>query len=139
MPVSKRVAYAHIEGLREFLQGMGVAKREMENAERVFGAIAAATVINTAKQNASGVSRLAAKAAQDLRVVGSNTVQYGGKPYSFGAEFGAVQWHQFREWRGNQDDAGYFLWPAIREFRNDDMLDLWVKEVWSVMEKAFVG
>lgn len=139
MPVSKRKSFAHIEGLRDFLDDMGVAKREMANAERVFGSIAAATVVSLARQNASGQGKLASKAAQDLKVVGSSTVQYGGKAYSFGAEFGAIQWHQFKEWRGNKDDAGYFFWPAIREFRDRDMLELWVKEVWTVMEKAWAS
>lgn len=47
---------------------------------------------------------------------------------AIGAEFGAYRnklrstkrgpvkgWRQFREWRGNKDKAGYFLWPTIRE------------------------
>lgn len=135
----RSLRYARIEGLREFLQDMGVAKHNIADAERVFGAIAAATVVSMAKQTAAGIGKMQIAAAQDLKVVGSGTVQYGGRPYSIGAEFGAIQWHQFNEWRGNLNDAGYFLWPSIREFRDEDMLDLWARTVWEQMKKSFAG
>lgn len=35
----------------------------------------------------------------------------------WGAEFGSVRWRQFEPWRGNDDGAGYFLWPTIRAMR----------------------
>jgi hypothetical protein len=137
MARTQATKYARIEGLREFLRDMGVAKQNIENAERVFGAIAAATVVSMAKQKA--YTKQMKAAAQDLKVVGSGTVQYGGRPYSIGAEFGAIQWHQFQDWKGNQDDAGHFLWPSIREFRDEDMLDLWARTVWEQMKQSFAG
>jgi len=39
----------------------------------------------------------------------------------WGAEFGALQWLQFQPWRGNDEGAGYFLWPAVRD--NADWID----------------
>lgn len=139
MPKTRGKMYAHIEGLEDFLKDMGVAKQNIAEAERVFGQLAATTVVAMARSEASGLGRMPSVAAQDLRVVGKGTVQYGGQPFSFGAEFGAIQYHQFREWRGNQEDAGYFLWPSIREFRDQDMLDLWAKTVWETMKETFAG
>ena|SRR5687768_13104676 len=67
------------------------------------------------------------KAARQQRVV---LIRLGGGRYpeALGAEFGAGQgtlrnttrgvmegWNQFRPWRGSGGDAGYFLFPTIRE------------------------
>lgn len=35
----------------------------------------------------------------------------------WGAEFGATRYPQFRPWKGNSGNAGYFLWPAVRDDR----------------------
>lgn len=32
----------------------------------------------------------------------------------WGAEFGAIHHPQFSPWRGNDEGAGYFLWPTVR-------------------------
>ena len=32
-----------------------------------------------------------------------------------GAEFGSYRYHQFKPWRGSSSDAGYFLYPSIRD------------------------
>ena len=32
----------------------------------------------------------------------------------WGAEFGALAYTQFKDWTGNDEGAGYFLWPAVR-------------------------
>lgn len=129
--------YAHFEGLEDFLSDMGVAKRNMKAAEHVFQSLAAVTVVTEAREFGSHEGRLATRAARDVRVAGPGTVVYGGKGYSFGAEFGSYQYHQFKNWRGNQDGAGYFLWPAIRKFRDKKLLETWVNEVWSKVKVAF--
>ncbi len=134
---SRNKSYAHIEGLESFLKDMGVVPREMARAENVFKTLAASTVVSLAKQNASDYGRQQARAAEDVKAIGSGIVQYGGKPWSFGAEFGSYAYGQFPEWRGNRDDAGYFFWPAIREFRDEELLELWVREVWSAVEGLF--
>jgi hypothetical protein len=136
---NNRKSYAKIEGLDDFLRSMGVLDRDIKRAETVFETLAASTVVSLSKSNASSVGTQQARASEDLRVIGAGTVQYGGKAWSFGAEFGSILYGQFPEWRGNKDDAGYFLWPAIREFRDDDMLELWVKEVWGAVEHLFSG
>jgi hypothetical protein len=132
-----RKQYAQIEGLEGFLKDMGVIPREMKRAESVFKTLAATTVVALAKANANEYGVQQATAAQDVKAMGEGMVVYGGKAWDFGAEFGSYVYGQFPEWRGNKDDAGYFLWPAIREFRDDDMLNLWVREVWTQVEHLF--
>lgn len=130
---------ASIGGLREFINSLGVAPRYLDAAEEVFMATAAATVVVRAKEIAAGEGRQQKKAAS-MGVARGNqpgTVTYGGFPWAMGAEFGALQWKQFPNWRGNKDEAGYFFWPAIRDFRDNDMLELWVKEAWKVIKPAF--
>jgi hypothetical protein len=56
---------------------------------------------------------------------------------TYGAEFGSYQYHQFQRWRGKGDDAGYFLWPAIRKFRDTSMAKLWLVETHSAIAAAF--
>jgi hypothetical protein len=123
--------------LNDFLKDMGVIPSQMQRAEAVFQSIAAATVVSTAKDIASTAGQQQQKYAQTLKVMGKGMVSYGGEAGSMGAEFGAIIYAQFPEWRGNKEDAGYFFWPAIREFRDEDMLNLWVREVWSVVEGLF--
>jgi len=128
---------ATIEGLQDFLKDMGVIPTQMKRAESVFQTLAAATVYTTAKQLAIETGRQQVLYSQTLRQVGNGTVSYGGEPGAMGAEFGSYQWGQFPAWRGNKEDAGYFFWPAIREFRDEDMINLWVKQVWEVVQDLF--
>lgn len=141
MPRGSRSArdksYAHIDGLSDFLKDMGVLPAQMARAERIFQTLAATTVLTLAQANARDFGRQQNRAAEDLKVAGPGTVVYGGKAWSFGAEFGSYQFKQFPEWRGNKEDAGYFFWPAIGEFRDEDMINQWVQEVWSVVEGLF--
>lgn len=134
-----RKSYARFEGLRDFLRDLGVAEQELNHAEKVFKALAAATVVARSKSLAQQVGRQQIRASEDVRVAGPGVVSYGGKPWSFGAEFGSYVYGQFPRWRGNKDDAGYFFWPAIREFRDDAMLELWVRQVWEQVQDLFAG
>ena len=50
------------------------------------------------------------------------TVGKAAVPWALGFEFGGGQkrtTRQFPPWRGNGEDAGYFLWPAVRSHRED--------------------
>lgn len=134
---SNRKSYARIEGLQHFLRDMGVLPAQMQRAEQIFQTIAAATVIATARDFAKSEGRQQQLAATTLQQLGNGVVSYGGTEWSMGAEFGSYVYGQFPLWRGNKDDAGYFFWPAIRNFRDEDMLDLWVQEVWTVVERLF--
>lgn len=109
----------------------------MKRAESVFQSIAAATVLTTAKEYAGTAGRQQVKYAQTLKVIGNGIVSYGGESGAMGAEFGSIVFGQFPEWRGNKEDAGYFFWPAIRDFRDEDMINLWVRQVWEVVQDLF--
>lgn len=98
---------------------------------------AARIVRRWAQDNARREGGVAAKSADDIRVAGPGVVAYGQKPYNMGAEFGSYQYHQFERWRGKDDNAGYFLWPAIRKFRDTTMAKLWYAEQHSVIHEAF--
>ncbi len=133
----RRNSYAKIDGLQDFLRDLGVAERNMARAERVFETLAAATVVTMSRAKAQEQGRQQQRAAEDLKVVGPGTVSYGGKAWSFGAEFGSILYGQFPEWRGRGIGAGYFFWPAIEEFRDEDMVNLWVREVWEQVKHLF--
>lgn len=45
-------------------------------------------------------------------------------------------WNQFRPWRGNGEDAGYWLWPAIRA-HTDDIVDTYGDAIEKITSKAF--
>lgn len=135
--MAARKSYAKIDGLKDFLSDVGVTPAQMVRAEKVFQTIAAATVIAQAKSYAAGQGRQQQAAAKTLTQLGNGIVSYGGDAWSMGAEFGSILYGQFPEWRGNKEDAGYFFWPAIRDFRDEEMINLWVREVWSVVEGLF--
>lgn len=134
-----RKQYATIEGLQGFLKDMGIIPSQMARAEKVFQTLAAATVYATAKELAMQTGPQQVRFGQTLRQMGGGTVAYGGMPGAMGAEFGAIVFAQFPEWRGNREEAGYFFWPAIREFRDEDMINLWVRQVWEVVQDLFSG
>lgn len=49
----------------------------------------------------------------------------------FGAEFGSKRFRQFRPWTGNDTQAGYFLYPTIR-----DMSDEMQSRYWEAVMRA---
>lgn len=136
-PRGRGKTHLQIQGLDDFLRDLKLLPGRWKAAEQVFEATAAVTVAQRAKAMARSGDKIQARSAADIRVGGHGTVVYGGQGYSMGAEFGAYRYNQFKTWRGNQDDAGYFLWPTIRKFRDDDMLDEWAKEVWRAIKPAF--
>jgi hypothetical protein len=76
-------------------------------------------VADDAKAAAYSLGGVAAKVAPTVKAAGGTTwagVSFGGSAYPFagGAEFGSLRYKQFRPWRGNGSDAGYFLYPSIR-------------------------
>lgn len=129
----------YIVGFDKWVRELGVTPRNVKLAERAFLTIAAATVMNWAKENARDEGSVMAKAARDVRTAGPGVVRYGGRPYDMGAEFGSYRYRQFQTWRGNGDDAGYFLWPAIRKFRDKEMMNTWLQETWGALSEAFTG
>lgn len=99
-------------------------------------------VVERARMNASGaMQEAAAGRLKASKAQAAARVTLGGKPYDLGAEFGAVQnaprttargtvrgWNQFEPWRGNDEGAGYFLFPAIRDMR-DEIIEQYADEI----------
>lgn len=127
----------YIEGLDDFVRDLGVTPGRVKAAEKAFLQLAATRVMVWAREGARGLGGAAGKSAKDIKTGRLGEVKYGGKPYNLGAEFGSYQYKQFDTWRGSGEDSGYFLWPAIRRFRDNAMLDLWLQESWSALSDAF--
>lgn len=127
----------YLDGFEQFIRDLGVTPNRVKAAQRAFLVIAGATVMVWAKEGAYREGGSAAKSAKDIKTSRPGEVKYGGKPYNYGAEFGSYRYKQFQTWRGNSDDAGYFLWPAIRRFRDTEMMDLWLRETWDALATAF--
>jgi len=58
---------------------------------------------------------LAQQRGAAVRIGGGSSV---GGLVALGNEFGALRYKQFPPWRGNGEEAGYALWPSIRENRD---------------------
>lgn len=77
-------------------------------------------VAEDARGAASGLGSTAAHVAPSIK--SSAGAQFAGitlgDPAAAGAEFGGrgrPTTQQFQPWRGNGEDAGYFVWPTIRK------------------------
>jgi len=129
--------------IEQFVKALGVAPERIRAMERIFLTVAATEVLVEAKDSARKIAgrrggrSVEAKSSVDIRSAGPGVLRYGGKPWDMGAEFGSYQYRQFDRWRGNDDDAGYFLWPALRKFRDDKLVKKWLLEVWPVIHEAF--
>jgi hypothetical protein len=108
-----------VTGLRELnksLKALGPeAQKELKTASRDVATFVAADV----KSAAAALGGVAAHVAPSIGVVGGVSgagVAFGGARYPMagGAEFGAYKYKQFKPWRGNGQDAGYFVYPTIR-------------------------
>jgi hypothetical protein len=95
--------------------GPDAQKELREASKRVAGFVA-----DDARAAAQSLGGVAAHVAPSIKPVGGVSgagVAMGGASYPMagGAEFGSIKYHQFKPWRGNSSDAGYFLYPAIRQ------------------------
>lgn len=129
---------ARAEGFKEFSADLArLTGLDTASAERLFKNLAAANIVKRAIAAAISQGGVAALSAQDIRRSGPGVVVYGGNGYNMGAEFGSYRYKQFEVWRGNKDDAGYFLWPTVRQYRDSKMLDDWWKTMRPGIKKAF--
>lgn len=133
-----RVTQVEAEGFKEFSRDLSrLTGLDIPTAEKVFRGLASVYIVKRAIASAISQGGVAAKSSSDIRVGGPGVVIYGGSAYSFGAEFGAYRYKQFKEWRGNKDDAGYFLWPTVREYRDKRMLNDWWESMRPGIQRAF--
>lgn len=128
----------HFKDFHEFARDLGRSAYEIAYIERVFSATAAITIVKRARAMAESQGGIAAKSATDIRAAAQpGVVVYGGQGYNFGAEFGAYRYKRFKIWRGNQDDAGYFFWPSIRQFRDKEMLENFTRDMHKALKPSF--
>lgn len=127
----ERIGVEGVTELRKALKELGDATSTREFKLAGYNA-AAEIVVPRAQGRAAAFGRMQSKAAATLKaskVATGGAVRFGGGfPAAMGAEFGAAQnqlrntqrgtvtgWNQFEAWRGSGSDAGYFLWPTIRD------------------------
>lgn len=136
---SSNTSYANVDysDITTFAREIARTPADIARAENAFYSASVEAIITMAKAEAALEGALPSKAAQDMRASGRNAIIYGGKGYSRGAEFGSYRYKQFKIWRGNSDEAGYFLWPSIREYRDKAFTEQWDAHIWSVVLKDF--
>lgn len=130
-----------VVGLRETLTALKAIDESMVDIIQVANKKAAELVAEKAQAKAATLGRMQAAAAATLKPASLSkmaTLRLGNKrvPFALGAEFGAYRnqprasrrggrfvstlgWNQFEKWRGSDTGAGYFLWPSIRENREE--------------------
>ncbi len=122
-----------IRGLVDFQRALRELNSKLPRELGTINKQVADFVVERAKGRASSLGPLWSRAARSLSSARKQRValvRLGGSRYpeALGAEFGAIRniprltargevrgWNQFREWRGNGSDAGYFLYPTIRQ------------------------
>lgn len=114
-----------IEGLEELRDDLRAVDRKLGKELRFeLNEKIAEPIAERAQELAAGLGGVHARVAPTIKASSSQSeamVKGGGakSPEFFGAEFGALQYPQFPGWKGNDDNAGYMLWPAIREKATD--------------------
>lgn len=109
-----------VEGLAELNRALRLMDAGLQAELKAAGLKVAEFVAADARAVADTLGGVARKTAPSITAKGYTTgagVSFGGASYPFagGAEFGSYKYHQFKPWRGNSSDAGYFLYPAIRQ------------------------
>lgn len=109
-----------VEGLRELNKALKALGPEVQAELKAANFEVGTMVADDAKSLALGLGGVAAKVAPSIRATKTQAgaaVSFGGAAYPFagGAEFGSYRYPQFKPWRGNSSDAGYFIYPAIRQ------------------------
>lgn len=128
----ERIQVQGAKELRAALRKMGDRRllRELGN----LNADLAAQVIDRARANAgSPLERKAADQLKPAKSAAAVRVSMDGG-YVLGAEFGAKRWPQFKPWKGNGVEAGYFLFPAVRDMR-EEIVNAYADEIERVFGK----
>lgn len=111
-------------------------------------------VVDRAGPRMRALGPMGARAAATLSASRSGVsarLMLGGAsaPFAEGVEFGAISniprqtvrgtvrgWNQFKPWRGSGSDAGYALFPAMRE-NEDQIIEMYGDAVDRLMARAF--
>ena len=111
-----------VQGLDELRRRLRRLGPEQSKRLGTVNRAVAQLVVDAAKRRARLVSPQAAKASETLRALGAARaaqVALGssrrGRGFELGAEFGSIRHRQFPAFRGSDRDAGYWLYPTIRD------------------------
>ena len=115
-----RSGEVNVEGLDQLSRALKEMGPEFGKELRKTNKAVADFVAADAKAAAYSVGGVAAHVAPSIKATAGATsagVGFGGSAYPMagGAEFGSLRYKQFQPWRGNSSDAGYFVYPAIRQ------------------------
>ena len=113
-----------VKGLTEFRKSLKDLNSQFPRELAKINQDVAKDVADAAQSAAQNLGGVAAKSAPAISAVRSQVVSAvklngAAYPYALGAEFGSVKYKQFKAWRGNGSDAGYFLFPTIRKKVDD--------------------
>lgn len=153
-----RAGGVYIAGLNELVRDLRAWDRKAPRLVSTAHRKLARKVAAKAKTRGTSQGSVAAKAAKSLRASGTVStaaVLLGGPkaPYAMGAEFGSYSnqlrtpgqdkyqgrrtylgYNQFLPWKGNSTDAGYFLWPTIRDMQ-EEIADTYISDVFGELER----
>lgn len=115
-----RTGAVQVSGLNELNRALKQLGPELQKELKETNLEVAQIVADDARGIAVSLGGVAAKTAPSIQAKGYTTsagVGFGGSgyPFAMGAEFGSYRFKQFKPWRGNGSDAGYFVYPAIRQ------------------------
>lgn len=132
-----------VEGLRDFQRELRQMHKEWPRELRKAAKKAADLVAEKTRSSFASRDGVAPKVAPSVKALAqqrSASVRIGGEkyPYAMGAEFGSIEYKQFEPWRGAGTDAGYSLFPTIRETR-DEVSETFGDAIDDVARRAFPG
>lgn len=116
-----------IVGLKELRAELKNTSNAIGPAVRLLNKSLAELVATDARARGSGMGGVFAAMAATIKAGATQTNGYvkmgagsnsRGEPfdaYVMGVEFGSVVHHQFSAWRGSGADAGYIVFPTIRD------------------------
>ncbi|NUO35887.1 MAG: hypothetical protein HOQ45_02405 [Nocardioidaceae bacterium] len=112
-----------VQGLAELNRALRGLGKEHQRELKETNVKVSQAVAQHAQQRAYSLGGVAAHVAPTIKGGGGTTwagIKFGsGHPEAAGAEFGAYRFKQFKPWRGNGSDAGYFVYPMIRADADD--------------------
>lgn len=142
-----------VDGLPELSKALKAIGPELQKELRTTNKQAAEMVASGARSAMAALGRQGAHFAPGVKASGGTTsagVALDGRrmPGILGVEFGAGQdsprqrssgqyvgFRQFEPWRGNGSDAGYALYPTIRD-RADEIVEFYDDAIAAVIRKA---
>ena len=128
-----------VTGLAELNKALKALGPEVQSELKAAHFEVGSMVADDAKSIAYGLGGVAAKVAPSIKATkaaAGAAVSFGGAAYPFagGAEFGSLRYKQFKTWRGSGSDAGYFVYPAIRQDA-DQIETTYVERIDDLMRK----